>query len=349
MRKFRTEAQMFLAGKRHARFLIMFLLGLSAFGGLLLTTADRANGEQGLLTARAVQNTVTGEWTAELNPRRASEIQMTFHRRSEQGGISMTSETLSVSELRGLSAEVASAGQTNVNFQLVREAGTFACEGYFRAGKGAGFWTLAPSQSFVSAMRARGYGSLTAEDLLRAALHNLTTKFIEELKAVGYDHPEFGMLLRAATHEVTPAFIREMQAAGYQGVSLEELVRARNHDINGQYVREVQGMGFDKQPLETLIRMRNHEITQGFISQMRAAGFDNLSIEELIRLKNHEITPEFVAGLKAEGYSDISAETAIRLKNHNVDRDFIRRVKARGLTNVTLDQLIRLRSQDIIN
>lgn len=349
MKNFWTKIYGFSGRKGRARFLIAFLVGVFGFG-VFIMTANGVNGKNDLAaTAQAPrQSTITGEWTAELNRNKPGEIQMTFHRRSDEGGLSTNGDSLPLSELKGITAQTISSAKANVTFNIVRESGTFACEGFFHDGKGAGFWTFTPSQSFALAMRSRGYTNLTDEDLLRAAMHNLTTKYIEDLKSVGYDRLEFQQLLRAARHEITPAYVRELQSAGYSGLTMEELIRASNHEINGAYIKEVRAMGFDKQPLETIIHLRNHEITQEFINSMKSAGFDNLSIEELIRLKNHEITQEFINGLKAEGYSDISSETAVRLKSHEVDRAFIQRVKARGFTNLTLDQLIRLRSQDII-
>jgi hypothetical protein len=347
MKKFQTATIQFSI-KNQPRISTMFFATLFAFSALIFATTNIAGNITDLFTAQAAQNTITGEWTAELNRKNSGEIQMTFHRRSENGGFNMTSDSVSLGDLQGITAETISSSKADVNFNIVREAGTFACEGLFREGRGAGFWTFTSSPNFVSAMRSRGYDNLTEEDFLRAATNNLTIKFIEDLKSAGYAQLEFKQLSRASSHNIRLKFIREMQSAGYEGLSLEQLIRARNHGISGEYVKEVQAMGFDKQPLEKLIRLRNHEITQGFINGMRSAGFENLSIEQLIRLKNHAITPEFVNNVKAEGYSNISPETAIRLKNHAVDRDFIRRAKAKGFTDLTLEQLVRLRSQDII-
>lgn len=348
MKRLTTTARRFPA-TRESGIPIMFLMGLLAFCAPILSAGSASTEDNRAFSAHAAQATaLNGQWVAQFDAGKPAVIKLMFTRRSEKGDSFMTTDEVSRGELQGFPSDANSTAKTNVNFRIVREAGTFDCEGYFGAGKGAGFWTLTPSQSFVSAMRGRGYDNLTEEDLLRAALYNLTTSFIEDLKTVGYGRLEFRQLLRAASHEITPAYVREMQAAGYQSLSMEQLVRARNHDIDSRYIREVQAMGFDKQPLELLIRLRNHEITQGFINQMRSAGFDNLSIEELIRLKNHEITPDFVNGLKAEGYADISVASAVRLKNHGVDQEFIRRAKARGFNNITLDQLIRLRSHDII-
>jgi len=325
MKEFQTAIRQSLTS-RQSRIAVMFLAGLLVFSTLLFERVKGAADVTDTFTGPAAPpvqaarpeqpvapSAITGTWTAELNRNKPGEIQMTFDRHSAQGGFNMSSDTMPLSELQGLSPEVASGGRTNVNFQLVREAGTFACEGYFRDGKGAGFWTFTPSQSFVAAMRGRGYTGLTDEDLYRAAMHNLTTKLIEDLKAAGYDHLEFEELVRAAGHEVTARYIRELRTAGYDHLSMEDLIRARNHEIDSQYIKEV-----------------------------RAMGFDNQTLEEIIRLRNHEITPEYINDLKAEGYSDLSVEVAIRFKNHDIDRAFIQRARAQGLTNLTPDQLIRL-------
>lgn len=346
MKTYRTASSQFPTKKR-GRISAMTCAGLIFFSAFVFADVESA-GKSGVSHAVQAQNTITGQWTAEVNQQKLDEVQITYHRRSEAGGFTMSGARIPLSELQGLTSEAALSTRANVNFNIVREAGTFACEGYFREGRGAGFWTFTSSQNFVSAMRERGPADLTDEDMLRAALHNLTTKFIEELKAAGYDRLEFKQLMRASSHGVTPEFIRDLKSAGYQNLSMEELLRARNHNIDGRYVNEVRAMGFDKQPLEKLIRLRNHKITQQFINSMRSAGFDRLSIEELIRLRNHEITPEFISGLKAEGYPDIPIETAIRLKNHEIDAGYIRRVKARGFTDLTLEQIIRLRTRDII-
>jgi hypothetical protein len=345
MKKFRATMN-HLFGKQQTRISLMACAGLLAFSSLAFARVD--GGQAKGLVSIPAQTAISGQWTAEFNRDKPGELQMTYHRRSGTSSFSMSSYTVALGDLQGLTAEATLSPRANVNFNLVRPAGTFACEGFFREGKGAGFWTFMPSQTFAAAMRDRGYDNLTDEDLLRAAFNKLTTNLIEDLKSAGYDRLEFRQLLRAASHGITPEFIREMQSAGYQGLTMEQLVRARNHNINGRYIKEVRAMGFDKQPLEKLIRLRNHSITREFIDRMRSAGYDGLSIEQLIRLKNHNITPEFVNGVKAEGYADIPVESAIRLKNHKVDREYIRRVKARGFTDLTLEQLIRLRSRDII-
>jgi hypothetical protein len=297
---------------------------------------------------QAAQEAMTGEWLADFTRKNPDEVQFTIIRRTARGGNNMSSSGFPLSEFQGLTREQAFGVRTNVSFRLVREAGTFNMEGSFNEGKGAGHWTLTPSQSFVSMMRSRGYDNLTEDDLFSAALFDINIKSMEDLKAAGYDHLSFKELVEASIFKVTGQFIRELKSAGYENLTLKELVNARIFKIDSQYVKDVQAMGFERQPLKTLVDMRIFKITPEFISRMRSMGFDNLSIKELTNLSIFKITPEFVNGLRAEGFTSISPKEAVELKIHRVDADFIRRVKAKGFTNVTLSQLVDLRIHDIV-
>jgi uncharacterized protein (UPF0335 family) len=299
--------------------------------------------------AQAAQEAITGEWLIDFNRKNSDEVQLTIQRRTARGGNHSSSNGVPLSEFQGLTREQAMGARADVRFRLVREAGTFECEGSFREGKGAGFWTLVPNQSFVSAMRARGYDNMTEEDLFSAALFDITIKGIEDLKAAGYDRLSFKELVEASIFKVNGEFIREMKSAGFENLTLKELVEARIFKIDSQYVKEVQAMGFERQPLKSLVEMRIFKITPEFIKEMRSMGFDNLSLKDLVAFSVHKVTPEFVNGLKAEGFNSISANEAIELKIHGVDAEFIRRVKAKGYADVTLRQLVDLRIHGIIN
>jgi hypothetical protein len=298
---------------------------------------------------QAAQQAITGEWLADFSRQNADEVQFTILRRTARGGNHTSSDGFRLSEFQGLTREQTSGARTEVRFRLVREAGTFECEGSFREGKGAGHWTLTPNQSFISAMRSRGYDDLTEDDLFSAALFDINIKSIEELKSAGYDRLSFKELVEASIFKVTGEFIREMKSAGYDNLTLKELVEARIFKIDSQYVKEVQAMGFERQPLKGLVEMRIFKITPEFIREIRATGFENLSLKQLVEFSIHKVTPEFVNGLRAEGFTSISPREAVEMKIHGVDADFIRRVKAKGFANVTIRQLVDLRIHDIVN
>jgi hypothetical protein len=315
------------------------------FSSLAFAAASHPN----FITATgAAQESLSGEWLAEFSRTKPDEVQFTILRRTARGGQQNSGSGIALGELQGLTREQVSGAKTDVNFRLVREAGTFLCEGFFREGKGAGHWTLTPNQNFVSAMRSRGYERLSEDDLFSAALFDINIKFIEDLKAAGYDRLSFKELVEASIFKVTGEFIREMTSAGFEDLTLKQLVEARIFKVNGQYVREVQAMGFGNQPLKTLVEMRIFKITPEFIREMRSIGFDNLQLRNLTELRIHKVTPEFVNGLKSEGFTSISPRQAVDLKIHGVDGEFIRRVKARGFNDVTLDQLVNLRLHGVV-
>src|SRR5439155_10475442 len=111
--------------------------------------------------------TLMGEWTAELSTKYPDRVQLSFSfsRRSEKGEYNNTmGHSFQLSELQGLSADSRAAGKTDVRFSLVREAGTLACEGFFRDGRGAGTWTFTANSAFASDLKSRGYANLAEED-----------------------------------------------------------------------------------------------------------------------------------------------------------------------------------------
>ncbi len=298
--------------------------------------------------AAAEPRAINGEWTAHLSSKDPSRIQLSFTRRTEKGGYNQMGNTMRLSDLQGLSAEVSAPTRTDVSFKLAREAGTISMDGYFQGGRGAGLWTFTPNAGFASSMASRGYANLTDEDLLRATFHGLTTKYADEIRSAGFEQMTFAQLSRAATHDISVDYIRDLRNSGFENLTIENIIRASNHDITAAYVKEVAAMGFGSQPLDKVIRLKNHDVTPEFINSMKAAGFENLTLDDVVRLKNHDVTPEFVNEVKAEGYANISAATVIRLKNHDVDREFIQRAKAAGYGNTSLEELIRLKNRGTV-
>ena len=334
-------------GRKGIALLLVTLLVISS---LVLINVVGAVGANFNGANSAAQATMTGEWLAEFNRKNDDMVQFTVLRGSAGGGRQHhSSNGIALAELQGLTRQQASGAKTDVNFRLVREAGTFQCEGSFREGKGAGHWTLTPSQSFISAMQSRGYDNLSEDDLFSAALFDLNIKSIEDLKAAGYDRLSFKQLVEASIFKVTGDFAREMKSAGFENLDFKQLVEARIFKVDAQYAREVQAMGFERQPMKSLVEMRIFKITPEFIREMRSMGFENLSLKQLTELRIHSVTPEFVNGLKAEGYASVTPREVITMKIHGVDADFIKRVKGKGFNNLTVNKLVELRIHGIIN
>lgn len=329
------------------------------------------------LSNTALAAEIEGSWTAQHSTKDPNRIYFSFSRDSSRGGFNMSGETYSLAEIKGISAsQVDSASRSDVSFTIVGDAGSIVCDGMFQNGRGTGFWKFSPSEAFRSDMKARGYGPLLDEELLRAAMNKLTRGYIDELRSVGFENVEYKELLRAAGDGVTILFIREMKEAGFPGATLKQFSRAADNGVTAAFVREVRSAGFADVTLEQLSRAADAKVTGAYISEVknigftgltfdqisRAAdenittaymrdikkvGFQDLTLPNVIRLEDEGVTAAFVEGIRAEGFSDITASMAIRLKDEDVDRDFIRRAKAQGY-NVSLAEMIKLKDRGTV-
>ena len=163
---------------------------------------------------------INGQWTASIKGR-ADQVEVMFLHRSPKYGVRMEFETIPVAGFRG------SANSKTIDFNIVREAGTFRLKGHFNKAKGSGDWDLSPAPGFIAGMRTRGYGDLSPEDLYSAAIADLRLKLVDELKSEGYGDLTFHELFEAATFGITPGFIRSVRASGHPQPSFEKLVEIK--------------------------------------------------------------------------------------------------------------------------
>jgi hypothetical protein len=290
------------------------LIGLFLFSILMI--ANSAG--RGVAAALAPQEAMTGQWTAEVSKGKTDYLQLTLHRQTDKGRTSNMGSSMSFADFQGLTREQATSANANVSFRLVREAGTFQFEGNFRDGKGAGLWTLTPSQQFISAMRERGFENLSEEKLLSAAMIDVNTKMIDDMRAAGHTLSSIEDVFKVAIFKITPAYISELKAIGFDRLDLEDLVKARIFKITPEFAREVKEMGFHQDSLESLVKLRIFKITPEFARQMRSAGLENLSLEDLVKLRIHKVDTGFIERVKASGRADFGVEELIRLRIHGV-------------------------------
>ena len=97
---------------------------------------------------------ITGTWAIQ-DLQVADKVQLSLNVIQDGKGSFNNSSAFDISQLRGLTpAQMAAPAGTMARFELVREAGTFACEGYFKAGNGAGTFLFRPDPGFLQQMRA---------------------------------------------------------------------------------------------------------------------------------------------------------------------------------------------------
>jgi hypothetical protein len=280
------------------------------------------------------QNVVTGNWKATAKAEEADKFYLSFERRMEKGGNNQMGSNYDYASLQGLSREQASNGGA-VKFSLVREAGTIDCEGSFQNGKGSGTFRFTGNQSFIAAMKTRGFdlekssskynARSNAEDRLFAATTlNVTTALADDLLSADFGKLDVDDLFKAAIFKVDSKFMREMKASGFPNLGMEELVKARIFNIDADFVSQVTQMGFGKESFETLVKMRIFKVTPEFITQTRNEGFTNLSVEDLVKMRIFKIDSEFIRQAKAEGVPlniEKLVQKRIGLQNHRDDQD----------------------------
>ena len=285
-----------------------FVISLAVVIGLAVVTSLAF---AGWVTGSNVfaQNVKTGDWKASLQDDSAR-INLNFEQRSERGGRSQMGQTYDFADLQGLSREQALSGGM-VKFSLVREAGTIDCEGSFQNGRGSGTFRFTGNQSFVSAMKSRGfdfeedfttYNARDCEDrLFAAATLNVTTALADDLSSAGFGKLHVDDLFKAAIFKIDSRFMREMKASGFPNLGMEDLVKARIFKIDADFVSQVTQMGFNKEPFESLVKMRIFKITPEFITEVRNEGLTDVSVEDVVKMRIFKIDSEFIRQAKADG------------------------------------------------
>ncbi|HKQ53191.1 MAG TPA: hypothetical protein VJT74_12535, partial [Pyrinomonadaceae bacterium] len=197
-------------------------------------------------SAAGVQASYTGQWLVEFRTGdERVQFSLRYHRDADGSYNSNTSFRIAPDQLRGLTREQAmSSAGTTVNFQLVRDAGTFNCEGWFKDGNGAGHFVFSANPSFANELKRQGYGTPSADQQFSMALHEVSLAFIAELKAQGYDRPTLDQLVTLGEHGVRLDYVRGLKEEGYMLRSIDSLVEMKDHGVSLNFIRELAALGY---------------------------------------------------------------------------------------------------------
>lgn len=273
------------------------------------------------------QEIVTGTWKADVRSEKSDKenvdkIHLSFTRRTENGR-NQNGSSIAYKDLQGLSREQAMQ-DGKVNFRLVREAGTIDCEGTFAGGKGSGTFRFTPDQSFVSAMRAKGFDfeketSKHGDDddvsnrLMAAAFLNVTTALADDLLSANFGKLDTDDLFKAAIFKVDSKFMVEMKNSGFPDLKFEDLVKARIFKIDADYVKQVHEMGFSDHGFEGLVKFRIFKVTPEYLNELKAAGLSNMDSEDIVKCRIFKIDPEFVRKARATN-PNVTIEDLVKMK-----------------------------------
>jgi hypothetical protein len=277
-------------------------------------------------SAVLAQNSLSGDWKANVDTKNADKIYLSFERRTEKNNRSQMGSTFEYSALQGLTRDQAISSGA-VKFSLVREAGTIDCEGSFQNGKGSGTFRFTANPNFVSAMKSRGFDfekpskfksndvERESEDRLFAATTlNVTTALADDLVSANMGKLDVDDLYKAAIFKVDSKFMQEMKASGFPNLDMEDLVKARIFKVDGNYIREVREMGFKDADMEAMTKLRIFKVTPEFIKEVQAEGLSNLSIEQLVKLKIFNVNGDFIRQAKSDGETNPTVENLVHIR-----------------------------------
>ena len=275
-----------------------------------------------VLTGRGQPTDIHGTWTAELrNGEAFLQVRTTpppdWDRSNgdRDGGWNM-GQSFPIDQMAGLPANNDQLTAAAVKFELRREAGTLAFDGSFRDGRGAGLFTFAPRDAYVTEMKSLGYNDdLPLWRRYQLAVHDVGPRYIRDLKTEGYDKLTLDQVQRAKSHGVTIDYIRGIKGEGFRTAQLETLVRTRDHGVTAEYIKAMKAEGYGATTLEEFVRTRDHGVSSEFIADMKQLGLKDLTLSEIARLRDHGVTPGFVNHAKARGFTTTDPEELIRLKN----------------------------------
>jgi hypothetical protein len=175
-----------------------------------------------------------------------------------------------------------SATQTMVRFDIVRDAGTFACEGYFRDGRGSGTFVFQPNPEFRARMQALGIQDIDERWLFAMALFDVSLQFDRELRDAGVAASSASQLVTLRIQGVTSDYARDVRNT-YPSASINQLINMRVQNVTPDFIREIRQL-YPSASINDLINMHVQNVTPEFAREMNRA-YPSVSIRDLINMK----------------------------------------------------------------
>lgn len=206
--------------------------------------------------ALAFAQSQRGEWTLNRSDT-SGRVHFSLQSRDDHHSFDSSSDW-NVSDLHGL--DLATAAKHDVQFSIVRDAGTIQAEGFVKDGEGAGLFTFEANPQYIQEMEALGFDGITPEQQLAFALHDVSFSYAREMKSLGIKGLDAHKLLACRIFHVDAAFVKELHDAGINVVEAGKLIAFRIHKITPQYIADLRAHGMRNLTADQLIALRIHGI-----------------------------------------------------------------------------------------
>jgi len=265
----------------------------------------------GLVPRAAAQS--SGTWA--IHPSKtAGEVELRLQASDEGDGNIDISRSVKLAELRGLTAaQMASASGGNVHFEIAREAGTLACDGYFRQQQGAGTFAFHADPRFAPAIQALGISGVDQRRLLSMAFVDVTTAWTRQMKAAGVQVETAKQLIEMRIFRVTPEYVRDLRSLGYTVTDPRQLTKLRIFHVTPDSIRSLQSAGYHPD-VEDLVKMSIFKVTPEFIAQVKQLGYTNVPVDDLVKMRIFHVTPDYIRTMRSRGLKDLTIEKLVKMR-----------------------------------
>jgi beta-lactamase regulating signal transducer with metallopeptidase domain len=265
----------------------------------------------------------------------------------------------------------ANAGAAGKHFASIEQAGKDK-DKELKEKKQARDDEQAGKESYIDALEAAGFKSLTADELIAMKIQGVTPAYIKEIHDLGMK-PSVEEFIGMRVQGITPEYVRDMRGLA-PNLGIDELIGMKVQGITPQYANDMRGLGLEYDP-ENLIGMKVQGITPEYVKSMQALGFKpdteeligmkvqgitpdyvkamkatglNPDVDNLIGMKVQGITPEYVKGMQDAGFKNLDVDELIGAKVQGITPGFIDRARKHGFQDLTLDKLIALKQAGVL-
>ena len=268
-------------------------------------------------------------------------------------------------------------GQGNVEFKLVREAGTMTFKGQFDGQEGFGHFRFTPDEGYLSAIKQmgvqdiddrrefayftvnikkeyvdmlvhNGFPHISQRDLISFAAMKIDKDFIQDWRGSGFDDADNPRnLISLKAMKIDRAYVNELKAAGYDHLNVHELISMKAQHIDRSYIRSLGRNGDSPIPVRELISYKAMHIDSGYLDALRKLGYDNLPRNEVTSLYAMHITPEYIKSLQELGFKDIPARELTSLKGMSITPEYIKGFQDIGFKDISARQLTSFKAMNI--
>lgn len=239
----------------------------------------------------------------------------------------------------------------NIEFALVREAGTIYFSGDMDRNEGEGNFEFVPNNSFRTSLRKYSDESIPNGTMLQFFLANFNREYFQYLADNGYRDLEYKQIKSFAVHRIDLEYLERylptLKAYGYRDVSADDLIRTKIHHVRPEYIVAMADAGMEGLSIDDLVKGRIHHLKPEYIGEFQQLGYRDLGFDDYVRFSVHHVKPETVRELKRAGYRNLSADQLVQAKVHHLDLDLIEAIGNTSLEKPSFQQLINMKIHHI--